>query len=60
MLALEFILALLALAGFGTFLFIIVDFVPELELIIIVGAVVGMAVFDFLRDLAKQWRKWRG
>ncbi|MEM6944265.1 MAG: hypothetical protein AAF416_11430 [Pseudomonadota bacterium] len=59
MILLEIVLALLALAGFGSFLYVIVSFVPQVELIAIIGIVVGMAVFDFMRDLSKTIRSYR-
>ncbi|MEL6576132.1 MAG: hypothetical protein AAFQ81_09595 [Pseudomonadota bacterium] len=59
MILLEIVLAILALAGFGGFLYIIVSFVPEIELIVIVSLVVGMAVFDFLREITLKIRGQR-
>ncbi|MEM7497270.1 MAG: hypothetical protein AAF371_04665 [Pseudomonadota bacterium] len=56
MILLEIILAILALAGFGGFLYVIVSFVPELELIVIVGIVVAMVAFDFVRDITLKIR----
>ncbi|MEO0820820.1 MAG: hypothetical protein AAF074_10400 [Pseudomonadota bacterium] len=60
MIAIDLLLAILALAGFGGFLFIIVSFVPEPELILVVGVAVGMAVYDFLRDIVRNWRARTG
>ncbi|MEL6768198.1 MAG: hypothetical protein AAFP17_13535 [Pseudomonadota bacterium] len=59
MILLEIVLAIFALVGFGSFLYVIVSFVPQIELIVIIGIVVGMAVFDFLREITLKIRGQR-
>ncbi len=50
----DVLLALLALAGFGTFVGILAYEVPEPDLLIVIGVVMLFVVVDFAREL---WRK---
>lgn len=47
MTALDWILSLLGLAAFGSFLYIIASFVPQMDLLIVMGIAFAMAVYDF-------------
>lgn len=53
----EIVLACLAVIGLGAFLSIIAWRVRELPLLIVFGAVLAMAVFDFWRGFRQQWRQ---
>ncbi|MEL6266438.1 MAG: hypothetical protein AAFR52_12450 [Pseudomonadota bacterium] len=53
MILFDILFALAALAGLGTFLWIIISFVPEPALIIVISSAVFMAAFDFIRDLTR-------
>lgn len=47
----DVVLALAALAGFGTFLYIIVSFVPEPSLIVVFGLAFAAVIVDFARQI---------
>ena len=51
----DWLLAIIALAGLGTFLGIILAFVPEPSLIAVVGLSFLMAAYDVARELI--WKK---
>ncbi|MEM9783047.1 MAG: hypothetical protein AAF899_11260 [Pseudomonadota bacterium] len=61
MIVLDILFALLALSGVGVFLYIIQDFMREtsIPLISIFALVIGMAVFDFLREIARNAKSRR-
>ncbi|MCF3935913.1 hypothetical protein L1787_21215 [Acuticoccus sp. M5D2P5] len=44
---LDWILSVIGLAGFIAFVGVIASFVPERDLLIVIGIAVAMAVFDF-------------
>lgn len=55
MTGLDWVLSLIGLAGFGVFLFIIASFVPEIDLLIVIGIAFAMAVYDFwIRPLRRR------
>lgn len=52
---LDWVLSFVALAGFIAFVGIIAVFVPEPDLIIVIGVTVSLAVYDFwIRPLVKR------
>lgn len=53
----EIVLACLAVLSLGLFLSVIAWRVPDLPLLIVFGAVLAMAVFDFWRTSRQQWRQ---
>ncbi|MEM6488303.1 MAG: hypothetical protein AAF677_08555 [Pseudomonadota bacterium] len=55
----DLIFAAAALAGLAAFLYIIVSFVPEPTLIGLVAISLAMAIFDLLRDIARDARSRR-
>lgn len=60
MIIVDLVLALAAIAGFGLFLWVIVSTVPEVSLMAVVGIGLFMALFDFLRDIARARRRGAG
>lgn len=53
--ALDWLLSLVGLAGFIFFVGVIASFVPETDLVIVIGITVMMAVYDFwIRPLRKR------
>lgn len=57
---LDWILSVVALTGFITFLGIVAVFVPEPDLLIVIGVTLLLAVFDFwVRPLVKGRRERR-
>lgn len=54
---LDWILSLVGIAGFGTFLYVIASFVPETDLLIVIAIAFAMAVYDFwIRPLVTRGR----
>ncbi|MEL6197064.1 MAG: hypothetical protein AAFT19_04390 [Pseudomonadota bacterium] len=60
MIIVDLVLALAAIAGFALFLWVIVSTVPEVSLMAVVGIGLFMALFDFLRDIARARRRNAG
>lgn len=56
MILVDIILALAALTVLGGFLWVVVSFVPEPSLMVVVAVGVGMAAFDFLREIVRSIR----
>lgn len=55
--ALDWVLSLVGLAGFGAFLFVIASFVPEPDLVIVIAIAFSMALYDFwIRPLRERKR----
>lgn len=52
---LDWTLSLIALSGFGSFLYVIAVFVPEPDLLIVIGVAFAMALYDFwIRPLVQR------